>query len=106
MPPTINLPGLDLTQGGPTGLGGVPDGHQVNYSMTITKEETEDEANHRRRREWWTLVYSLCLVGVVVALCVHIALNPSAGKEDRQWGLALIGVLVGNFSGYILKTQK
>ncbi len=105
MSPTV-VPPLDLTKTGPTALGLVPDGHQVNYSMTVTKEETEDEAKHRRRREWWTLLYSLFLVGVVVVLCVHLALNPSAGKEDRQWGLALIGVLVGNFSGYILKTQK
>lgn len=105
MPPSV-VDGLDLTQPGPTGLGLIPDGHQVNYSMTVTKEESENEAIHRRRREWWTLVYSLVLVGAVIALCIHIALNPSAGKEDRQWGLALIGVLVGNFSGYILKTQK
>lgn len=77
-----------------------PSNHQMTLKVEAT--ETPGDAKVRQVKDLALFFSALLAVGLVMALCMYVALtSPSA--DDKRWSTSILSAVVGGMVGYLVK---
>ncbi|HVZ68431.1 MAG TPA: hypothetical protein VG891_03140 [Rhizomicrobium sp.] len=69
--------------------------------VTIEKEETPQDADHRRRKDMILFVVALTLLVIVIAVCGWVILFSGEPAELKNNATHLVTLFIGGALGYV-----
>lgn len=70
-------------------------------SISVSVPESDDDARHRRRKDLILFVASLVFVATLAIVAIWAAFIASGGDKQREWGMAVLLLIVGGSVGYL-----
>lgn len=70
--------------------------------LTINREETLEDATHRRRKDWWLFLAAIAAIATVTLVALVGAFGPWASAVQQEIAQTLLTALIGAFAGFVV----
>jgi hypothetical protein len=82
--------------------------HRPDYTakLQIERQETEADAQHRRRKDLISLVAVLTALSLLMVCAMIVVLVPGLAPDSKNWATSTLSSIVAFTVGYMLKGKK
>ena len=70
-------------------------------SFSVSVPESDDDARHRRRKDFVVFVTSLAIVAIPATMALWTAFLAPHDDKQREWGMGVLLLIVGGCVGYL-----
>ncbi|NKC14978.1 MAG: hypothetical protein GKR94_23155 [Gammaproteobacteria bacterium] len=82
-------------------LNSPPAGH--NYSVSIDREETNNEMHVRLFKEIVIFIVAIAFVVIIAWICLSTLQDAHSTPEAKKWAMSILSAATGGILGYLLK---